>query len=225
MKATAVIPFKLQGAKSRLSPLLSPKEREELALVMLEDVLKTVNRNPALMETLLVSSSNLAAKTAKEFGAEVLLEESVDGLNPAVEKAIEQLMAEGRSAMLVIPADIPLLLQGDLQAILSMNGGGPAVVVSPSGRDGGTNGLLLKPPNAIRPLYGAESFQAHVKEALAKGIASRVYRSSTIGLDIDTPEDLGELIVRRPGVGTYGFVVQRGFDQRLRGLLHAEQFT
>ncbi|HID27499.1 MAG TPA: 2-phospho-L-lactate guanylyltransferase, partial [Methanosarcinales archaeon] len=39
----AVIPFKKENAKSRLSPILSSSERETFALYMLKDVIGQIN--------------------------------------------------------------------------------------------------------------------------------------------------------------------------------------
>ena len=41
----AIVPFKKEGAKSRLSRLLTRAEREELALRMLNDVLVALSRS------------------------------------------------------------------------------------------------------------------------------------------------------------------------------------
>ncbi|MCK4476860.1 MAG: hypothetical protein KAU16_09055, partial [Methanophagales archaeon] len=44
-KVKAIIPFKKEGAKSRLGRVLSEKEREELAVRMLKDVLVALSES------------------------------------------------------------------------------------------------------------------------------------------------------------------------------------
>jgi 2-phospho-L-lactate guanylyltransferase (CobY/MobA/RfbA family) len=67
------------------------------------------------------------------------------------------------------------------------------VVLSPS-YDGGTNALFQNPPNLIRASFGPKSFAKHVKEAQSKGFCVRVYYSTGVVKDIDSAEDLDELM-------------------------------
>ena len=41
--------------------------------------------------------------------------------------------------------------------------------------------------------FGPDSFKEHQDAAAAKGLSAIIYRSETIGLDLDFPEDLGIL--------------------------------
>jgi len=49
--------------------------------------------------------------------------------------------------------------------------------------------LLLRPPDLIPFAFGPDSFAAHCAAARAAGVQPVVYRSPTIALDLDTPED------------------------------------
>jgi 2-phospho-L-lactate guanylyltransferase len=69
-------------------------------------------------------------------------------------------------------------------------GGRPTVVVAPCRHGTGTNALLILPPGLIPFAFGPDSFAAHCAAARAAGVEPVIYRSATITLDLDTPEDL-----------------------------------
>jgi len=64
------------------------------------------------------------------------------------------------------------------------------VVIVPDRHGSGTNALLLTPPYAIAPAFGTGSFARHA--ALAHGRAE-VCEVPSLGLDVDTPDDLAAL--------------------------------
>ncbi len=66
----------------------------------------------------------------------------------------------------------------------------PTVVVAPCHHGTGTNALLVCPPGLIPFAFGPDSFAAHVAAARAAGVEPVIYRSATVALDLDTPEDL-----------------------------------
>jgi 2-phospho-L-lactate guanylyltransferase (CobY/MobA/RfbA family) len=68
--------------------------------------------------------------------------------------------------------------------------GRPTVVVAPCRHGTGTNALLIYPPGLIPFAFGPDSFAAHCAAARAAGVEPIIYRSDTIALDLDTPEDL-----------------------------------
>jgi 2-phospho-L-lactate guanylyltransferase len=76
-------------------------------------------------------------------------------------------------------------------------GGHPIVVVAPCRHGTGTNALLIQPPGLIPFAFGPGSFAAHCAAARAAGVEPVIYRSATIALDLDTPEDLEEAGVGR----------------------------
>jgi 2-phospho-L-lactate guanylyltransferase len=69
-------------------------------------------------------------------------------------------------------------------------GGRPTVVIAPCRHGTGTNALLILPPGLIPFAFGPDSFAAHCAAARAAGVEPVIYRSATIALDLDTPEDL-----------------------------------
>ena len=58
----------------------------------------------------------------------------------------------------------------------------------------GTNALLLRPPAAIEPSFGPGSFERHRRAAEAAGVSYSTERLPSLMLDVDTGDDLAELI-------------------------------
>ena len=69
----AVVPVKeLEGAKQRLSSVLSPEERRVLATTMLEDVLDAVSAVHELAGVLVVTVDPAATSLATRYGARIV---------------------------------------------------------------------------------------------------------------------------------------------------------
>ena len=140
---------------------------------------------------------------AAELGARVVPDPGT-GLNAAIRQGTEAAREDGAAAALILPADLPLLSVESLDrlldaadAALAAGSGRPLVVISPSDARNGTNGLLLSPPDVIRPSFGIASFEAHVREARDAGTSLQVVPDPGLGFDLDTPEDFERL----PGDG------------------------
>ena len=68
------------------------------------------------------------------------------------------------------------------------------MVIVPDRHGEGTNALLLSPPDAIEPSFGPGSLARHVAAAEAAGVAHAVERMPTLMIDVDTGDDLAELM-------------------------------
>jgi 2-phospho-L-lactate guanylyltransferase len=108
-------------------------------------------------------------------------------LNAALTLAREWALGCGAQAVLVIPADLPLVTPADIAAVLDLGRGSRSVVIVPDARGEGTNALLLRPPDVINFAFGPQSFYEHRRRDLPGGAC--VYRSPTLALDLDTPAD------------------------------------
>lgn len=192
MDVYAVVPFKgLRGPKKRLSPILSPQERKQLTQAMFEDVLNALQKS-TISKIVIVSRDNTMELVANKFNAFYLAEKN-HGLNSAIEEATEWCIKQGAEAVLVLPADIPLLTAEDVSKIIELgNCPEPTVVLSRS-FDDGTNVLFRRPPNAIRPSFGLKSFEKHLEEGYSKGLSLKIYHSKGVAMDIDSAEDLEKL--------------------------------
>ncbi|MDE2850010.1 MAG: 2-phospho-L-lactate guanylyltransferase [Acidobacteriota bacterium] len=201
----AVLPVKAWSeAKRRLSPVLSAEEREELARSMLDDLLAAIAGVPGITGTLAVTADAVAAKYLEGAGCEVL-SESRRGLNRALGTASEELRRRGASTMLVLPIDLPLVTAADLEKLRvrhiedrksqgSQPATGAAVTVAPDRFRSGTNALVCSPPGCIPFRFGDGSFQAHLREAQRAGAAHSSIVLANLGLDVDHPDDLAELL-------------------------------
>ena len=188
----AVLPAKdFRNAKKRLSPALSPRERQSLFAVMLEDVLEAAVNAPSLDGVIVVTRDPRAASLARKYNVEVSNEPTNDGQSAAVARAAYQLNQTRRSGILTLPGDTPNIRSSEIEAIISKHPPAPAMSIVPSHDKLGSNCIALTPPNLIPFHIGHKSFQPHLDEATKRHIDPVVHFDLPgIRLDIDTPEDL-----------------------------------
>jgi 2-phospho-L-lactate guanylyltransferase len=84
-------------------------------------------------------------------------------------------------------------------------------VIVPDRHGSGTNALLLTPPDAIHPAFGPGSRERHERLAQEAGATVAAIEVPTLGLDVDTVDDLAALRVALEDV--------RGGASHTRGLL------
>ncbi len=185
----AIVPVKhLEHAKMRLSSVLSPSERRVLVLAMLGDVLHALRAAPAVAHVSVISRDSTVLHAAAQHGAEAIVDR-MHGLNEALTQAAMHVAARGAEALLVLPADLPLVTPRDVDALVAVLGTEPSVVFAAS-RDGGTNALLVRPPLALPFLYGANSLARHMEAAQQRGVRVEIVQSPGLTLDVDQPDDL-----------------------------------
>lgn len=183
MTEAILIPVKiLDAAKLRLAGTLDPPSRRRLALAMLADVLGAAAAWPL---RLMVTSDAAAAEMAGRAGWRVIADPGL-GLNRAVEAGTRWAAALGAGALLVLPFDIPLVTPEELRALFAAD----AEVTVARSDDGGTTGLLRRPPAAIDPAFGPGSAAAHTQAAHLAGLRTRSVDLPGLSLDVD---DLGDL--------------------------------
>ena len=188
-----LLPVKrLDAAKKRLLPHVTEEERVAVARALFEDALDLCG-SASILEWWVVSDDErvLADAAARGFGT---VPDPGTGLNPALETAIATVIDAGAASVTIIPSDVPLAWQGDLQDIVD-TGATSSVVVVPS-RDGGTNALYLSPCDALTPSFGQFSFKAHLAEAESLGIRCTMLSLARLELDIDTIEDVDAYLAR-----------------------------
>jgi 2-phospho-L-lactate guanylyltransferase len=192
MTTWAIVPVKpLRRAKSRLSSVLGAEERLELSREMLNRVLEALARVPEIERTLLVSRDSEAMALARHHGARTLSERPPIDLNQALQQATRAAVGSGASAVLVVPADLPLVTADDLRQLVTLAESPPVVVIAPDRRQAGTNALLSSPAGLIEYAFGPSSFDRHRALALAAGARVLVCDRPGLALDLDLPEDLG----------------------------------
>lgn len=196
MKIFAIVPVKrLENGKSRLATFLSSTERIKLCELLLKDTLSTLKKTSRISEVIVVSSDVQAEKIAKRYDAKFLKEDKDSGVNEAVAFADGYCSEARATATLVIPQDLPLLLPEDIDRICeSAEGYEKCLVICPSLRYDGSNALLRKPSLLLQTHYENNSYQTHLKLAREIGANVNVILSRRIMTDLDTVEDVQNLI-------------------------------
>lgn len=185
----AVIPVKsFRSAKTRLRPLFSDAEREELALCMAADVLNAVAAAASVTDIAVVTHDPAAAALARRFGCEVLAEPPAASLSEIVGQAFAVLRARGIGDYLYLPADVPLITSAHLDEFLRARIAGAALVRAR--RDGGTNALVLMAGAAIPLAFGPGSCRRHALRARHAGVPVQLVSCPALECDIDTPDDV-----------------------------------
>jgi 2-phospho-L-lactate guanylyltransferase len=208
----ALIPMKaLAHAKMRLAGVLDPEERAELALAMLTDVIGACAESGVFDEIAVVTTDHDVCWHVRDLGAKPLVEPAtLSGLNDAL--TFGQRYAGrrlGADALVILPADVPLICAKDVRLVaLAIDDGGRRVAVVRA-RDGGTNALALRPPEAIVMRFGQESADAHIRAAADAGIAALELPIERIRLDVDSPEDLEALTRLEPRAATAAWITAR----------------
>jgi 2-phospho-L-lactate/phosphoenolpyruvate guanylyltransferase len=191
MSIWAIVPVKpLRLGKSRLSGVLSDNERTVLNRMFLENALEILRATPQIGQTLVVSRDPAALTIAREFEARTVLEDGTPNLNNALKRATALARAFDVNGVLILPADLPLLSQPDLENFILASAGPPCVTIASDRHKNGTNVLLVEPPGLIDYLYGSQSFENHCDLARKAGAQVRIVYNDNLALDLDTPEDL-----------------------------------
>ena len=192
MTTWAIVPIKpLNRSKSRLSPILNGEQREALSRKMLELTLTTLKQVSGITGILTISRDNKALTLARTFKVQTVQESGAPELNAALGRATQAVMAWNASRILILASDIPLMTVGDIEGILALaKQDTKTVVIATDRREEGTNAMLVEPPGLIPYRYGEDSLRKHMEEAAKVGVEVKVFRSPTIALDVDVPEDL-----------------------------------
>jgi 2-phospho-L-lactate guanylyltransferase len=186
----AIIPVtKFKNAKTRLSPFLSEEEREKLLKVMLHDVTDALKKH--VDKVIVISRDEDVLSYAKSLNLETILEDENSNLNKALTQAMKYCKGKVRK-VLIVPSDIPLIGKTNIKIIIDASKNLDFIIVPSKG--GGTNMIIMK-PMAIRTKYEGFSYQKHLKEAERKKLNPQVHDSFFMALDVNTAEDLGEIMI------------------------------
>lgn len=195
MTATlVVIPFRgSRGAKSRLGPLFSERQRARLAWAMLRRTVRAAEASNAVDHILIVTHEPEAVRLQLPMSADVtVLPQGQDriGLNGALEHGRDWAVAHGFSAMLVLPGDLPAI---DDHEIARLAGAAAMVVIAPDRHRAGTNALLLRlgidGGRRFVFAFGDDSYRRHTDEARRLDMSPEHLNLRGVALDLDTPDD------------------------------------
>lgn len=182
--AVVAIPIRsFDDAKTRLSGVLSASDRRRLAEAMAERVVRAAHNLPVFI----VSDDAKVATWADGLGVEIVAP-GVTGLNASVAVAVDHLSSDlppdGR--IIVAHADLPRA--ADLRVVT-----GAGMAIAPDTARDGSNVLSLPAGTDFTFCYGPRSFDAHCREATARGLDITVIDDESLALDIDDPADLAML--------------------------------
>jgi len=203
------VPVKsLERAKSRLAQVLAPLERASLTLAMLEDVLDACLRMPGWQTWVISPDESVLEVSARRRARPVVEEKS--GLTSAIRQVQEE--AAEADALAVVLGDLPLLTAETLSRVLRTLG---PVVAAPSASQEGTNVLLRRPPMVIPPRFGTDSFRKHRDAAELKELPFAVVHAPELSFDLDTPDDIAQLLEWRRASRTRQACGEMGLAERL----------
>ena len=156
---------------------------------------------------------------ARDLGCNCLEEFYDADLSCNLNMAARQLSAEGVEILVVIPGDLPMLRSQDIDDLLAQTITG--LTVCPANRDGGTNALVITPPDAIQFYFGHRSAQRHLEAGQNAGLPSIIVERRAFAVDIDTPDDLIWLCRQPLSNRTTGYLDRTGLRTRILELEEA----
>jgi 2-phospho-L-lactate guanylyltransferase len=203
MRTAAVLPIKsFSRAKQRLGATLDARQRRTLAGAMVGDVLHALGAVPGLDTLVVVTAEPIAVDAARAAGATVVHDPEEAGQSAAAVRGIAAATAQGAARVLLVPGDCPALDAAQVAGLLARDDEPPYLTIVPDRHGTGTNALLIAPPDAIVPAFGPGSFARHAARARAAGAGIAIAEVPSLGLDVDTPDDLAALravLAARPG--------------------------
>ena len=208
-KTYAIIPVsRFSQAKTRLSPTLTTVERENLLKAMLKDVIRSLDH--AVNALVVISSDSDVLKFLEDKNVIGLEEKGNTDLNGALTQAMEW-CSQFCTQVLVVPSDVPLIRKRQVQEMLELSKKWPVVIAPAKG--GGTNALLC-PTGKIKMSFGDCSFFRHLDQAQKLDLNPYIYDSFYLSLDVNTAEDLGEIMIHGTHTNTRKFLKHIGLQVR-----------
>ncbi len=184
MRVCAIVVARSRGAKSRLSPVLSPKGRVALARSMRTQVLRTVRAARGIDHIVLVTTDEDALVPT---GVELVRDAGL-GQSAAVATGLAH-VAGTADAAIVLAADTPNASPQEIEQLIAALAHYDVIAV-PDRRGQGTNALGLRLPARIRLQFGGPSLAAHLRSAQELGARTTLLELPGLAHDIDLPEDL-----------------------------------
>ncbi len=187
-----IVPFDASTPKTSLADVLTPQERQAFARASLADVREALTA--AGYEPTVLSTAPL------DFDGAVRVDDRA--LTPAVNAQLKD------QPVAIVMADLALATPTAIERLFAPD----ADVVFAPGRGGGTNAVVVRHP-AFRVDYHGVSIRDHREIAAEVGASVAEVDSYRLSTDIDTVEDLGEVLLHTDGAAAtwlreHGFSVQ-----------------
>ena len=195
MSLCVVIPMKDPAeAKTRLGDSLPAKARAALTRTLFRQTLRVLRSVDASLHIVVVTSSDAIRAICYPFRV-TLLDDPGEGLNAAAHAGAMYAAHHRFDAVCILPGDLADPQSSDLSALFAVSREVPSVIIAPA-HDGGTNALVVTPPDAIAFAYGPDSCAAHQRSAEAAGLPCLVKPLPSLLYDVDRSSDLGARLVR-----------------------------
>lgn len=178
--ARVLVPVKdFRQAKGRLSSVLDPEQRAELAQALATRVVAAARP----IGVWVICDDKAVAQWAESCHAEVLWCAGM-GLNAAVTHGVEVARERGIDRAVVSHSDLPAAL--DFSRLTESRG----VEIVTDLRGEGTNVISLPTASGFKFSYGQGSCERHVAETKRLGLEVSVLSDHRLSWDVDNPEDL-----------------------------------
>ena len=187
----AIVPLKCFAlSKTRLAPLLSAGERQQLARDMFANVLRSLCASSRIDRVLVLSPERLELPDAVER----MVDNGRD-LNWELNDALSCARSRGVTSLLVLHADLPLLQATEVDTLVEC-GRQAGLALAPDRCGRGTNALLLASDLPWTCQFGADSLARHRQQALSLGLEPAFVRLPGLAFDVDTPADWQDLQIQ-----------------------------
>lgn len=190
-----VIPMKDPSeAKTRLGDTLPAKTRAALTRTLFRQtlrVLKSVDHN---VHIVVVTNSDAIGTICLPFRVPVLADPG-GGLNAAAKAGADYARHHRFTSVCLLPGDLADPSPDDLAGLFALPREDGSVIIAPA-HDGGTNALLVTPPDALSFAYGPDSCAAHQAAAEEAGLSCLVTPLPSLLYDVDRSGDLGARLAR-----------------------------
>lgn len=209
----ALVPLKSPAqAKTRLAGALTREESAALALHMAEDVLGALSGSGCFHGIGLLAGDEYA-DLAQRFGARLHPDTPGRTWSQDLSLIACDLAAHHVHTLLVVPGDLPLITAPQVRRLMSMHRTG--VTLCPAERDGGTNAIVLTPPDVLGFAFGTDSAQRHLDTARARGVPVQRVELPAFARDVDTLADLQWLCEHAVPGATQDYLARSGIRARL----------
>lgn len=192
----------LGKAKSRLSPALSPAQRQSLVRAMLSDVVAALQQTRSVNAISVMAGCAGGGQLARSLGADPVLDEDLPGqcINTRVAAWLTGARCDAESSFLLVHADVPYLTSDDVETLLLAREQGE-VIIATDEKGLGTNAIVMSPGQLPRFAFGDDSARTHAALCREQGQRCRVLRLDGAACDVDTPQDLhAALAAHRSGL-------------------------
>ena len=156
---------------------------------MLHDVIDALKRH--VDKIIIISRDEDVLSYAESLNVDTILENDNSNLNKALTQAMKYCKGKTRKIM-IVPSDVPLIGKTNVKMVIDAAKSLDFIIVPSKG--GGTNMIIMK-PMAIRTRYEGLSYKEHVNVAEKKKLNPQVHDSFFMALDVNTTEDLGEIMI------------------------------